>query len=279
MPDENHEMSLHAVNKRALRILYSTYWSTSGWKKDRTTPPADFAYAKNAGIMFDTRFLTHDEGVRWALNSRARVSKTQVAEAFLASLTSRRLDWRSALGTYAVSLHFPDHRWTCGIDAGLVCPVCGGLDSNKPQDLSIMNFERFKWSGVRHIDPAYIGFDLEQLSITETSPPTEADRAMMRSILSAARSQREGAKLADLTKALAKILPSSIPARRVLIGILGFSGILCDPSKPGFIDGFPGFFQRPEVPWYENQWPYPVEWWNGSHGVSEKAVAFWFPDL
>lgn len=272
-------MSVHAVDKRALRILYSTYWSASGWKNDHMTPPNDFVYAKTAGIMFDTKFLTHDEGVQWALNSRARVSKSHVAEAFLASLTSRRLDWRSALGSYAVSLHLPDHRWTRGIDAGLVCPVCGGLDSKDPQDLSVLNFERFKWGGVRHIDPTYIGFDLEQFATTETTRPTEADRAVMRSILSAARSQREGAKLADLTKAFAKILPSSLPERRTLIGVLGFCGILRDPSKPGFIDGFPRYLQRPEVPWDENQWPYPVEWWDGSHGVSEDAVAFWFPNI
>lgn len=267
------------MDKRALQILYSTYWSASGWKKDHRTPPDDFAYAKTAGIMFDPKFLTHNEGVRWALKSRASVSKIQVAEAFLASLTSRRLDWRSALGSYAVSLHLPDHRWAHGIEAGLVCPVCGGLDYKKPQDLSIMNFERFKWGGVRHIDPTYIGFDLEQLSITETTRPAEADRAMMRSILLAVRSQSEEARLADLTRALAKVLPSNLPERRVLIGILGFCGILSDPSKPGFIDGYPRYFQRAEVPWDENQWPYPVEWWNGSHGVSEQAVAFWFPDL
>jgi signal recognition particle subunit SEC65 len=29
----------------------------------------------------------------------------------------------------------------------------------------------------------------------------------------------------------------------------------------------------------QDDWPYPVQWWNGSHGVSVEAVEDWFPNV
>jgi hypothetical protein len=40
------------------------------------------------------------------------LSPAEVGEAFLASLTSRRLDLRSALGSYAVARLLPEHSLT-----------------------------------------------------------------------------------------------------------------------------------------------------------------------
>jgi hypothetical protein len=152
------------VDQRALRILTSTYWSSFGWKKEHTTPRDDLAYAEAAGMMFESKHFSHDERVLWALRSWEQVSKSQVVSGFLASLSSRRLDWRSALGSYAVSLNLPRHSFTKS-GARFWCPICAGHDSgDKPEDLNVLNFERFKWGGVRHTDPLYIGFDLEQFS-------------------------------------------------------------------------------------------------------------------
>jgi len=86
-------------------------------------------------------------------------------------------------------------------------------------------------------------------------------------------------RLSDLAKQLTGILPSSLNERRTLIGILGYCGILQDSSRPSFLDGFPPHSKRPEVPWVKNDWPYPVQWWNGSCGVNDNAVAFWFSNL
>lgn len=271
-------MATRSLDKRALQILTSTYWSPSGWKKTYATPPEDLAYAKAAGIMFDPVSITHDKMVEWALRSCGHTSKERVTQAFLASLTSRRLDWRSALGSFAASLHLLPHHWSKGQRAQFNCPMCGAYESENPQDLNVLNFERFKWGGVRHTFPLYIGFDLEQFVGAEAEP-TEEDRCMMRSILKTAQSLPPHSKLSDLAKSLTDIFPSNLNERRTLIGILGYCGILQNPTRPGFFRGFPPYSERPEVPWGKNDWPYPVQWWNGSCGVSEDAVAFWFPAL
>ncbi len=273
-------MEHEGVDQRALRILSSTYWSSAGWKKDPTSPTADFEYAKSVGMMFEPTQLTHDETIRWALRAREQVSKSQVVNGFIASLSSRRLDWRSALGSYAVSLNLPSHSFRKS--AGCFwCPICAAHDSvDKPEDLKVLNFERFKWGGVRHTDPLYIGFDLERFIMGTLPRPSDADVALLRSIVVVARAMPQEARLSDLVKALAGIITSNLNERRALIGILGYCGILQDRSKPGFLDGFPPPSSRPEVPWaVKNDWPYPVQWWNGACGVNDDAVAFWFPDF
>jgi hypothetical protein len=273
-------MTRRAADKRALRILSSTFWSSSGWKHSPDIASEDFAYAKSAGVMFDPRRINHDQKVDWAISCRSRISKRAVTNAFLASLTSRRLDWRSALGSFAVSLNLPLHSWSRKDPSPFNCGVCGLYDKkNLQEDLNVLNFERFKWGGVRHTDPLYIGFDLEQFLLEEPIEPKEADVKLMKEVLNLARSSPRDAKLSFLVKALSKILPSNAYERRTVIGILGFCGILEDSSKPGFFKGFPPYSRREEVRWCKNDWPYPVQWWNGSCGVSDEAAAFWFPEV
>ena len=84
------------------------------------------------------------------------------------------------------------------------------------------------------------------------------------------------AMIPDLVEKLASILRSNEGERRALIGILGYCGILIDPSKPSFFDCFPRFYDRKDTRWVKDDWPYPVRWWEGLFGVTEDAVAYWF---
>lgn len=59
-----------AVDKRALKILSNTHWSTAGWKRQPETPADDFSYAKAAGLMFDPVHVTHDQAIDWAIRSK-----------------------------------------------------------------------------------------------------------------------------------------------------------------------------------------------------------------
>ena len=96
-------------DEKALQILIDTYWS-KGWKRDKTIDSADFEYARQAGYMFDPVTVAHDDIVARLLTIRNRVSVEQVTDAFMASLSTRRLELRSALGSFSFAAHFPDHR-------------------------------------------------------------------------------------------------------------------------------------------------------------------------
>jgi hypothetical protein len=147
------------IDEKALRILFNTYWSSKGWKDKYETPPEDLAYAKTAGYMFDPVELAHDEIIELLMLSFSLVSLNDVTNAFLASLSTRRLNWRSALGSFAIAQNFPRHRFA---SANSYCPVCG-IYGNKKQreDLNVLNFERHKWDGIRHPDLFYIWQDLD----------------------------------------------------------------------------------------------------------------------
>jgi hypothetical protein len=277
----NSQPMIHSgVDKRALKILFSSYWSASGWKRQSDTAPADLAYAKAAGLMFDPLLLSHQQAVEWAIRSRDSVSKEQVLKLFLVSLTTRRLDLRSALGSFATSRNLRVHVLENSNGPARCCPVCGIYENlDKPADLNLLNFERFKWGGVRHDDPIYIALDLQEVAKQPALEPSPDDARIMADILHAARTIPENARLSDLVKKLASIFPSNVAERRTLIGILGYCGILVDQSRASFFDSFPHFCDRKDTRWAKDDWPYPVRWWQGSFGVEEKAASYWFPSL
>src|SRR3954470_5045784 len=137
--------------QKGLQILLDTRWPRKGRKQDRTADAADFEYARQAGYMFDPITVTHDDIVAQLLTIRNRISIEQVTDAFLASLSTRRLELRSALGSFSFAAHFPDHRLVeharGQMPSGrLHCPLCGlyGHSAAEQEDLNILSFERRK---------------------------------------------------------------------------------------------------------------------------------------
>ncbi|WP_157218588.1 hypothetical protein [Flavisphingomonas formosensis] len=222
--------------------------------------------------MFDPVEVSHDEAVDAAINAVARTTSGAVTRAFLASLSTRRLELRSALGSYAVGRHMQAHS-----SAGARCVYCG--EYQNAADPNILNFERIKWGGVRHYNPRYIALDLEALAAEGAVTPTDEDRQILRSIFETAKGIGQKGRLGDLERALSGLFPSNSSERRTLIGILGYAGILIDPGRPDFRRGFVPDAKREQTPWHKDDWPYPVQWWTGSCGVSESAIDEWFPDL
>jgi hypothetical protein len=264
------------VDKRALKILFDTYWSSAGWKKNRNTLPDDFAYAKASGYMFDPVNLSHDEIIDWLFKVFEQVTLGDVVNGFLASLSTRRLELRSALGSYAVARHFPRHNLT----RNHRCEVCG-LTNSKPnkEDPNVLNFERYKWGGVRHLDPLYIALDLELFAATEKLLPTVEDIEILKRIIEAARRLNADAKVRDLEKALATIIKSNKEEREILIQILSYCGILQPREQAGFFSSFVNDVDRSLPPVSKIDWDYPVCWWRGKDGVNDESLQYYFPQL
>jgi hypothetical protein len=259
------------VDAAARRILFDTYWSSAGWKPEPyTTASNDLAYATQAGYMFPSQTLSHGDMVAKVRRAVRAVSLQAISNGFLASLTSRRLEWRSALGSYAVARHLPDHAFE-GSDVW--CGLCGAIRM-RDVDWNVLNFERYKWGGVRHLHPEYAAFDLERFSQVDIPEPNAEDLAVFRMLLTIAGTMPATARIGDLEKALGKVLPSNQDERRVVLQILSYCGILGPPDHPGFSSAF--------VPWRSREeragdWTYPVCWWRGSHGVNAMALALFFP--
>jgi hypothetical protein len=273
-------------DKRALQILHDAYWSSKGWKQNQTTGAADFEYARRAGYMFDPVTLTHDDIVARLFAVRDRISIEHVAAAFLASLSTRRLELRSALGSFSFAAHFADHRLVeqarGQVPSGrLHCRICGlyGHLAAEVKDLNILSFERWKWGGVRHVDPLYCWFDLTQFEQVGEEAPTQADYSILAQIVEIASGLAAEATPNELEKRISKVIKSNGSERRVLIEILGACGILRPAGRCGFLQAFTADEDRDRPADHTNDWSYPVIWWRGADGVDRTVLNRLFPKL
>jgi hypothetical protein len=264
------------VDRRALKILFETHWSPRGWRDegDRSMAANDFAYAKTAGYMFDSVRVSHPDVMKRVAKSVQGIDRRAVADAFVASLSSRRLDIRSALGSLAVLQHFPKHTAAKRREECSICGVYTGRAEVK--DLNVLNFERFKWGGVRHDQPMYASFDLMLFRQLPRISPTPSDVSALKEILHAIEAAPAKTTSAALEKPLGRCFKSSKAERDVVVGILGLCGILETEDHPGFMKGFVKWSER-EIP--DHHWvdmAYPACWWRRADGVNHKAVDYWF---
>lgn len=259
-------------DSKAVKILFATYWSSNGWLNDRVISAEEFAYARSAGVMFDSKPISHNEAISRAIKAVSAVTPEQVSSAFLASLTTRRLDLRSALGSYAIGQHLRHHSWTGRGN----CNECGGNDSPEPQDMNVLNFERLKWGGVRHGSPIYVALDLELFAQTEIPSVTKDDVKIFNLILETAKSLPPTARARDLEKAIGEFFKSNKAEREVLLQILGYAGVLESKGYPGFFKNYVPPGRRDLPPANRIDWTYPFAWWRGSDGLNQNAVSHWF---
>ncbi len=83
--------------------------------------------------MFDRRPYAHDDAVRQALGLRDELVDHVVADAFVASLATRRLERRSALGSFAALRNMNRHD---SVGGAAHCLICGGYRGEGEQDVN-----------------------------------------------------------------------------------------------------------------------------------------------
>jgi hypothetical protein len=261
------------VDPRALKVLVKTYWTSAGWRNRPTTSPADFEYAKRAGVMFDHVRLSHSDVVTRAIAAVRGVERRAVADAFIVSLSSRRLELRSGLGSFAVLQHFPAH------DAPrprAACPICDVYNRDELEDLSELNFERFKWGGTRHNETLCASFDLQLFQQLPAVTPDAIDVGVFKDLLKAIDAAPSKTSSALLEKHLANVFESNKPERDVVVAILGFCGILATAEHPGYMHRFIPWSERELPVRHSVEMPYPACWWNRTDGINQEALSYWF---
>lgn len=264
------------MDKKAKDILFHTYWSSKGWKDEHTTAPDDFTYAKGKGLMFDPFTIGHDDCVVQIVELAAAITPEHAARAFMSSLSTRRLDWRSGIGSWYAAKQLTPHPYTPvatgfsyedgqPVAVGFSCQLCKeagivGRERYEEEDLNVLNFERIKWGGVRHGDLLYTLFDLEQLQKADIPKPTETDIAIFKGILSAAASCAPGDYPSALRDKLKDVpgLKTNQAERAVILELLACIGVLRPKS-----------YDRPEKG--KHDWHY-VTCWRGEDGFDSEAV-------
>lgn len=208
-----------------------------------------------------------------------------VGRAFVASLASRDLEARSALGSYALARVMPDHPLSPVPGAfATICALCEwsrmplGHDVLETETHATYASERQRYGGVRHLDPQYAAYDLEAFRSQVPPEPTAADWRALALIFRTPALLPPDAKAADLERALKSLFPSNKHERASLLRILAYAGVIEDPAHPGFFDGYVPPDSRNLPAQRFADWGYPAIWWRAHHGVRMDAAAFWFPE-
>lgn len=279
------------------KILFKTFWNSSGYHYTEPTPE-EFAIAVAEGYMFEeTHNLSHKETLSQLRQVVAQIDPKDVANAFLYSLSTRDLPYRSALGSYYYAKAIPDHE---EFHPGQ-CGYCGWYEEYhdfrvqetkygrfdwwpKHTMENSCNFERHKFGGRLHNQAPYALFDLQQFLKMPKVTPTEIDRAMFREILYTI-TELEPRKKAGAYRSLLvkkKIIPGNQYEISSLIDILGLCGILSTAEHPCPEVEFRGRLgiDPPEI---RSDIAYPVCWWRAENGVNESrfftVFGFHYRDL
>jgi len=240
------------MDKKAKEILFKTHWSSSGWLMDRKTPVDDFEYAKFKGLMFDPLSISKAELLDRLDRVVNTISLKKITDAFICSLSNKRLDWRSGLGSYANAKRLLTRK---NIEDNYY-----GYGDN--QDLNVLNFERIKWGGVRHGNGLYNLLDLELLNKEDIAEPTNADKEILQNILRVidiSLVDDTPVKLRDNLKQIIKAPKAEID---ILIEILGCAGII-EPLR------------------YDRKLPSKYDWtfalyWRGEDKYNKEKVKLYF---
>lgn len=260
------------MDRRAVRTLVNAYWSPAGWRDPPATPPEDeLAHAIDVGVMFDGTYdAAHHEVVDAVIAARDALGEDEVTAAFLSSLTSRRLDLRSALGSFAVARHLKRHAHDP--DSSGHCRTCRLRADERDIDRNVMSFERFKWGGVRRDDLVYVAFDLERFASADHPEATSEDRALLEALLDELEAAPPSTTAPKAAATLLRALKGTKAERRVLVDILGVCSVLETTAHRGYAERFVHYADRaiPGKRFVEHV--YPACWWTAADGVNREPL-------
>lgn len=250
----------------------------------QTIPISDdeFEYAKQMGIMFPFReTIPHDKCMERIQNVLEKITPEDVANAFLYSLSTRALEYRSALGSYWYAKAIPPHEYntkhsTCNI---CYCDKHNDLPCSREykNHYNCLNYERYKYGGVRHTYAQYALFDLEEFLKLPKVEHTKEDEHILYQILECVELLQPGNKAGALQKMITskKILKSNKNEISTILDIFGVCGILENEKHHCYAEGFLDCVNR-NPPELTNDYAYPVSWWKAQDGVNKKRFGIVF---
>ncbi len=265
--------------EQAKKILYKAFDLKNSNGKYITIPLSDeeYSYAIQKGIMFPYRkTIGHDDCVIQLQDLVKQITPEEVASAFLYSLSTRELEYRSALGSYwyavAIHTHVSTNEKRCKICAW---DTFNDLSCSKEYQnhYNCLNYERFKYGGVSHTKAQYALFDLSEFLKLPKVIHTKQDEDIMIDILKCVYELKPDNKVGALQKLIAskKLLKSNKNEVDVIMDILGICGILESEEHHCYAEGIYDCINR-NPPELTNDHAYPVNWWRAKDGINIERI-------
>ena len=237
---------------------------------------AEFEEAKRYNYLFEyPEPKSHKQILDETILMARKIKKEDVANAFLYSLSTRKLEYRSILSSYwyAVSLfpHEQSHDKRCNICNWFEIPQNVSDNYKKKYGYNILNLERFKWGGVRHDQLIYVYLDLKLfLELPKVNPKNE-DYKILFNTLSYIDKLQPNNKVGKYSDYIVKHKPFPTNKNEVksFLEILGICGVLSSKKYPCCDEKYiPADSSRDPVE-HLNDFLYPVNRWKASDGVNK----------
>lgn len=265
-----------------LKILLKSFWGKDGWKNGKVSEE-EFEIAKKEGYMFDyPKIKTHQETLRELEDVLKKINYEDIMNAFLYSLSTRKLEYRSALGSYWYAISIPKHNLYSGnLNIKGHCYTCGWYKWDQrlsPTGLNVFNFERYKWGGVRHCHLDYALFDLQQFLKLPKVEYKKEDVKILKDILRTIDKLEPKNKVGKYRDLLIKekIFKTNKNETSKLLDILGICGILENEKYPCYQEKFVDTYGRDPIE-YSNDFEYPVNRWYAKDGINKERLKIVFP--
>ncbi|MBO4863745.1 MAG: hypothetical protein J5517_05240 [Eubacterium sp.] len=258
------------------KILFDQFWGGGGWKNyyHLNISEEEFNLAKEKGYMFDyPDAITHQEYLERLKKNVEVIDVKDVADSFLYSLSTRKLEYRSVLGSYWYAIAMPQHEYK----GDGVCPVCRWFAWEKSPDnkeiiqgLNTYSFERYKWGGIRYNAHSYALFDLEQFLKLEKHDHTEEDEKILHDILACVYELSPKNKAGALRDLISKkkIFKTNKQEISTILDALGVCGILSSKEFPCYYDDF---YHDRDCEELTNDFLYPTNRWRASDGINTEC--------
>ena len=245
------------MDKKAVQILNRLRDD----RKKHSVSAEELAYAQKMGVVVEDRPITLDRALDVLDRVFEAVSLEDAAQAFLYSLSSRDVDYRYILASYAYA------RSWFSFDRGQTEEVPEKLTG------SFFNWVKHKGGGIWGTIGKPIFF-LEQFAPMERRTASDVDVEILRSILELADSMENKASGSALATAIrtAKLLPCNQAEAVGIVESLGICGILDAPEHPGFLHSFTPPLER-DTGDLRQSLSYPLNWWHGANGVNWENAA------
>lgn len=267
---------------KGLKILKDFYRSRDEQFTEEQT--ADFELAKAEGYMFDfPARITHDEAMERLADALSIITPEMVGNAFLYSLSTRRLEYRSALSSYYAAIAIPPHEFSpnqycdcevCGWRKWKTPPQEGGLKYLLDMQYApnYFNYLRYQFGGCSDMRLNFALFDLEQFLKLPAVTPCAEDREILKRILGCVKTLEWRDRVAKLKKAAIheKILKTNSYEMEMLLTALGVCGVLTDRKAPALDEKFVGYWDIKRLQFSE--WGYPINMWRAYNGVNKERL-------
>ncbi|RXM53349.1 MULTISPECIES: hypothetical protein [unclassified Chryseobacterium] len=275
------------MDKKAIKILLNTikisqdeslrdwfYWEAYM----QYITQEDFEYAKSHSVMYDQENIGHDEICRRIKIAVDKIEKQDVVNAFLYSLSTRQLEYRSFLSSYCIAKSLPEHSFTASPEPNEgICAVCGihTYEFEEPIEFNTINYFKYK-DGPCFDNLIQILFDVEQFPKLPAVTPNENDYRILNELKKIIEAAEPNDRISQLKKKISKTIKSNDGERVGLLEILGVIGILHDDEHLGYANQYVTYLERKHRPIRNDDVGYPARWWQGKFGIDHEKWKYGF---